>query len=601
MKGGSEEPKRVRNATSDPDRVSFLEELYQGRFRWDVIRDFPVQSPEDRRAGDVFVSEVTALVRDRVDPDEVDAKSLVPADVLTELADRGYFRLQADDGVGGHGLSHFNVFRIVRAAAGWCVPVAMSIALENTLGAGAFATMLPHGPLRDLIRDHVAHGRFSASADTEPEGAGNLGRATTATVVEDGRAYLLHGTKVFVGHAPIAGLVGVSATVRENGSARVREFFVRVDAPGVVVGGRHEYLGIKGFANGWLRFDGVRVPAEHVLVEPDAEHQVRMTQTTGRLVTRGRIHHMGAPSLAAAKLCVGWIRDFAKRRTIDGRPLADYQEVRHQLAESLADTFVIETVSQWSLLPEDQDRPLNVRFEQNAAKNVTSLLCWRVLDRTMSLLGGEGYETATSKAGRGAPAEPVERLLRDLRHVRVAGGVDFQVDNWIARMSILSYYYPEPAHAAELTSGGVPLDPDPRLDDRNADHRRWVAVEVREFGARCLALARAHPDKDSLLVRERLLIDLARLARELMTASLVLARAATMAEAGDHSGLALADIHCVGVRHGVADLRRRLDQEVPAAVAAVSAAWLADSGPDHLIADTVPGTPPTARPDEGKP
>ncbi|MFD0385390.1 hypothetical protein ACFQ2B_33245 [Streptomyces stramineus] len=34
---------RTRNLASDPDRPSFLEELYQGRFRWDLIHPFPEQ------------------------------------------------------------------------------------------------------------------------------------------------------------------------------------------------------------------------------------------------------------------------------------------------------------------------------------------------------------------------------------------------------------------------------------------------------------------------------------------------------------------------------------------------------------------------------
>ena len=38
------------------------------------------------------------------------------------------------------------------------------------------------------------------------------------------------------------------------------------------------------------------------------------------------------------------------------------------------------------------------RLEQSAAKNITSVACWRVVDRTMSLLAAEGLETARSKA-----------------------------------------------------------------------------------------------------------------------------------------------------------------------------------------------------------
>jgi alkylation response protein AidB-like acyl-CoA dehydrogenase len=578
-------PQPTRNATSDPDRVGFLEELYQGRFRWDLIRDFPVQAAADRERGDRFVEELSALMRDRIDPDLVDREARLPEDFLPEIARRGYFRLQADADIGGHALSHFNLFRVVEAAALWCMPVAISVAFENTLGAGAFATLPLPATLRDLVRSHVAAGRFSASADTEPQGAGNQARSTTATPVDGGAAYLLNGVKLFSAHAPVAELAGVSATVREEGRDVIREFFVSTDAPGVTAGAWHDYMGFRGFPNGWFRFDDVRVPREQVLIEPDPSHQVRMTQTTSRLVTRGRLHGMGATSLAAARLCATWTREFVNRRAIDGRPLGHHREIQAQVARTLADTFAIETVCQWCLLPEDHSAEINVRFEQNMAKNVASLLSWQVVDRTMSLLGGEGYETSASKARRGAAAWPVERLMRDVRNLRVSGGVDFQIDNWIARMSILSYYYPEPD---EPLSPASPSDiADPRISGRNDDHLRWVADQVHAFGRRCRRLARAHPDRDALAEDEPTLIHLTGVARELMVCALVLARAATMAQAGDPSVMPVADVHCTEARHRVAGLLHRLDVPDAALSSQVAGAWLAGGAPAYLGAGAV--------------
>jgi alkylation response protein AidB-like acyl-CoA dehydrogenase len=585
--------KKPRNFSSDPNRPSFLEELYQGRFRWDLIRDFPVQDAQDRAEGDRLVEQLTVLLRERIDPTAVDRDRQLPDGFLAELATRGYFRLQADRAVGGRELSHYNTFRVVEAAASWCTPVALSIAIENALGASAFLSVVPEGPLRELLRAHVARGGLSASADSEPEGAANQRRATTATRVETAEAYLLNGRKVFVGHAPVAELVSVSATVRENGEERVQMFFVRTDSPGVTAGQWHEYMGIKGFPNGWLNFDDVLVPADQMFVERAAGHPVRVTPETAKLVARGRLHLIAAPSLAIAKLCVQWARDFVLRREIDGRKLADYEEIQQQMAESLAQTFAIETMSQWSLLPDDQDRRTNQRFEQIAAKNVSSLLCWDVVDRTMSLLAAEGYETAHSKQQRGAPPVPVERFMRDARNLRISGGVDFQIDNWIARLSILSYYYPEPDHAGELAKNEpVRRDFDGAvLTDRNLDHLRWVADEVHRFGATCLELARRYPDRASLLERERTLILLTRIARELLVMSLTLARASKMAATGDDSGQELADVYCVSAGYLIADLRRRLSADSPANVPSLNAAWLSGTTLEHLTYDAATGSP----------
>ena len=87
---------------------------------------------------------------------------------------------------------------------------------------------------------------------------------------------------MFVGHAPIAKVVSVSATVLENATQQVRMFFVPTDSPRV----RHEYSGIKGFPNGWLELHDVRVPGALMLVEDDGLHQVRATTATARMVSR---------------------------------------------------------------------------------------------------------------------------------------------------------------------------------------------------------------------------------------------------------------------------------------------------------------------------
>ncbi|MBN0047117.1 acyl-CoA/acyl-ACP dehydrogenase [Streptomyces actuosus] len=581
----------TRNATSDPDRVSFLEELYQGRFRWDLVRDFPVQDPVDAATGDKLTEELTTLLRERVDPEDVDARAALPDGFLDELGRRGYFALQTDPALGGHALSHYNTFRMVSAAAAHSTPVALSLAIENALGAGAFLAVAPEGPLRDMLSDVVRRGARSASADSEPQGAANQRRFTTATRIEGTDDYLIDGSKVFVGHAPVAEVVSVSATVHEDGVDRVRMFFVRTDSPGVTSGDWHTYMGIKGFPNGWLEFRNVRVPGDHMLVERDIGHVVRTTPATARLVGRGRIHLIAAPSLAVARLCLGWMRDFAARRVIDGRPLAEYDEVRRRLAESLADTFAVETMAQWCLLPEDQDRGLNLRFEQNAVKNASSLLAWEVAERAMSLLAGEGYETASSKRLRGAPPVPVERFLRDLRNLRISGGVDFQIDNWIGRLAILSYYYPEPDHAAELQrEDEVPLDTTGTvLTDRNLGHLRWAAEQTRAFGRTCLELARSHPDREELDARERTLIQLAAIAREILGVSLTLARASALAAAGDDSAQALADVFCTAARQRVTDLLDRLQSPPGPDIEAVASAWMSGTAYAFLTTDGTSG------------
>lgn len=582
-------PAQPRNFSSDPDRPSFLEELYQGRFRWDLVHPITEQAPADRAAGNKAVAELGVFLRENVDPAEVEASSRLPDSLYPLLRSGGYLSLQLDPSLGGLGLSHFNVFRLVQAAASYCFPVALVMGIENSVGTPAFWSVVTDGPLKELLHRHQKLGGLSGTADTEPGGAANQHRATTAVPVDGGSAYVLDGHKIFVGHAPLGTLFSVIATVRENGTSTNQVFFVEADTPGFSRGQWHEFSGIHGFPNGWITLENVRVPASHQLLE-EGNRQARLTPAVSRLVTRGRMNMIVAPSLAVAKLCCQWSREFINRRTVNGRPLGEYEEIQRRLADSLAETFAVESVARVALLNEDQNVGRNTAFEQNVAKNIASVIADRIADRTLSLTAAEGYETAASKMRRGVPALPIEQAVRDVRNMRISGGVDYMIDYWLADRNILSYYYPGPN---ELEAS-PPLDAnllDADLTDRNRGHLATIVEDTHQFGLVCRELARRHPERSELAGRQRVLVLLSQISGELFTMAVALARAsgltrtaAPMAEDGQH----LADLYCEAARHRLTGQLRQLQDAASddnrADYARQSTSWLTGTG-SHLLSE----------------
>ena len=57
------------------DAPNFMLDLLLGRFRWDLIRDFPRQNPDDQALGDEVVANFRAFLDAHVDP--LDRKSVV--------------------------------------------------------------------------------------------------------------------------------------------------------------------------------------------------------------------------------------------------------------------------------------------------------------------------------------------------------------------------------------------------------------------------------------------------------------------------------------------------------------------------------------------
>jgi len=73
-----------------------------------------------------------------VDPDQVDAGGRLPDGLIDALRAGGFLRLQLPPDESGLGLSGYNAFRVLEAAASWSVPVCLVLAIETAVGLGAF-------------------------------------------------------------------------------------------------------------------------------------------------------------------------------------------------------------------------------------------------------------------------------------------------------------------------------------------------------------------------------------------------------------------------------------------------------------------------------
>jgi alkylation response protein AidB-like acyl-CoA dehydrogenase len=566
----ADHPSRAAEAS----RAGFLGNLFAGRLRWDLISPFP-RSPA---TGDAVVEEMTRAVRELVDPEEVERTGALPDGYVDALRARRLLNLGMQASAGGRGLSYFDVFRVVRAAMSWSLPAGYVVAVHNGIGAGAILDAIPEGATKEYVRTAVAAGALSGWADTEATGAGNRMPLTRARPSDDGEAYLLDGEKLYTVNASIANLLVVSATLpNDAGEDESRVFFVDTSTPGFRVTSLHELMGIRGLPMARMSFDGVRVPKDRLLAGDEGHW--RLTSLLEPLSALGRMYIVVASSLATADRCVAWSRDFVGRRQVDGRPIASYEAIQRLAAGNAADAYAMETVACFCLAGIDAARLPLRWFEQVAAKNVASMICARVVDRTMSLFAAEGYETAASKRRRGGPPLAVERAYRDARAFRIAGGVEFLIDFAAARTAIFATHYASDTGAgaaAASTSETVVEGAQPAVGGRNQAHARFVCEAVERFGRTCRAMSERWPRASELFERQHTLALANQIANELFTMAAVLARCAE----GDEHAKDLADVFCVDARHRVEDAFRRLaaaDEGGPDWARVVDA-WLSRGG-----------------------
>ncbi len=309
-----------------------------------------------------------------------------------------------------------------------------------------------------------AEGAISAFLLTEPDVGSDPARlATTATLTDDGEAYLLDGVKLWTTNGVIAELLVVMAAVpkHDGGRGGITAFVVESSAEGVTVEHRNAFMGLAGLENGVTRFHQVRVPVANRLGREGEGLKIALTTlNTGRL-------SIPAMCTAAGKWCTKIAREWSAARVQWGKSLAEHEAVATKLSFMAATTFALEAVLDLSGQLADSGAK-DIRIEAALAKLWSSEMAWQIADELVQVRGGRGFESADSLAARGERAVPAEQVLRDLRINRIFEGSSEIMRLLIAREAV----------DAHLSAAGDLASP-----DADATAKAKAAVKASGFYA----------------------------------------------------------------------------------------------------------------------
>lgn len=339
-------------------------------------------------------------------------------ELMARAREAGLLAPHASKEYGGLGLSHFGR-AIAFEEAGYSPlgPVALNVFAPDEGNMHLLETVAKPEHKERWLRPLVSGEIRSCFCMTEPPpGAGSDPSMLNTTAVPDGDEYVINGLKWFTTGAEGARLAIIMARIPEVGATM---FLSDMDASGITVVRNLDTLDtcFPG-GHGVVRFTDLRVHARDILGEPGKGFkyaQVRLSPARLTHCMRGRGAVRRAHDIAV---------DYARRRHAFGRPLGEHEGVGFMLADNEMDMHVARLAiwhCAWVL-----DQGELALTESSRAKVIVAEAVWRVADRCVQILGGQGVTGETV----------VARIFADVRAFRIYDGPS-EVHRWSLAKRIL--------------------------------------------------------------------------------------------------------------------------------------------------------------------
>ncbi|MVZ89071.1 acyl-CoA dehydrogenase [Microbacter sp. ANSKLAB05] len=349
-----------------------------------------------------FAMKEVLPVANALDPEKGD----IPDGLRQKMADMGFFGIMIPEEHGGLGLGVFEYCLVAEELSRAWLSVSGLLARGNGMGGG----FTPEQEKRLLPR--VARGEWLGAYALSEAEAGSDVANISCRAVRDGDEWVVTGTKMWCTYADQADyLVLFARTEPTRDPAKphrgISTFLVEKERGGLppgITGNPVRKIGYFGWQTWELSFDGFRLPADALLGE---EGKGFYMAVSGLEVGRA---HTAARAIGLARAALEDSIAYMHAREQFGRPIADFQYLRFEIAKMAAD---IEAARQLMYsVATDIDSGRRCSLEAAMCKLVATETAERVTSQGVQIHGGAGYTTDFQ----------VERHWRDARLTRIFEG-----------------------------------------------------------------------------------------------------------------------------------------------------------------------------------
>jgi alkylation response protein AidB-like acyl-CoA dehydrogenase len=327
--------------------------------------------------------------------------------VFQRMGELGFLGLDKPEQYGGQGGDYYTSLVLAEEIVhAHCGGMAMGLAVHTDMAMPPILAFGTEEQKQEWVVPAIKGEKILCLGITEPDAGSDVAGIKTRAVRDNGD-YVINGSKTFItnGHRADV-IVLVTKTDPDAGHGGITLFLVDMSLPGVIREKKLEKLGMHASDTALLAFQDVRVPESAMLGElGKGFYHISWELQGERLIG-------AAGCVAGAQHVFDRTLQYAKERTAFGRPIGNFQVIRHKFAEM---AVKIETARQmvYTTAWRFQNGEYPVR-EISMAKLYASQISVEVADECIQIHGGNGYMKEYG----------IERSWRDLRLNRIGAGTD---------------------------------------------------------------------------------------------------------------------------------------------------------------------------------
>ncbi len=327
-----------------------------------------------------------------------------PVELLPKLAALGLMGIQFPEAYGGSGMSAVDYCLCIEELARVDPSIALSVAAHNGLCTAHISMYGTEAQKRRFVVP-LARGEMLGAWGLTEADAGSDAAGTRTTATRAGSAWLLNGSKTFITHGRLGGvLVIMAVTDRDQGHHGISAFIVTRDNPGLSAGRKEDKLGMRASET-----------SEVILRDCRVEDDARLGDVGQGFVNALQVLDAGRIGIAA--LAVGLAqgayeaaRAYAMERRQFGQPIASFQAIQWKLADHATRIEAARLMTYHAAFLKDQGR--RTTRESAMAKLFSSESAVRVAEDGVQIHGGYGF----------VKDYPAEKYFRDVKLTTIGEG-----------------------------------------------------------------------------------------------------------------------------------------------------------------------------------